>query len=319
MKQHDKAWSLYVFSSANVIRSYTIEQLVGLGISWVWMGIEGCNSQYTKLQGIDTFELVRELQSHGIRVLGSTIIGLENHTPENIDAAIDHAVRHDTDFHQFMLYTPIPGTPLHAELSAAGRMKDPSEYHPGDIHGQLNFNYRHPHITEGQEADYMVRAFDGDFQRNGPSTMRIVRTTLAGWKRYKDHPDPRIRRRYAWEARELATIFSAVVGGAKLYYRGNPEMYAKMSSLLDELHQEFGWKSRLYSTFGRYYVLWKIRREAKRLASGWTYEPPTFYEKNDACADLASAARCRYVSASVTPQSKAGKAARHPEAVGASS
>ena len=230
MKQHDKAWSLYVFSSANVIRSYTIEQLVGLGISWVWMGIEGCNSQYTKLQGIDTFELVRELQSHGIRVLGSTIIGLENHTPENIDAAIDHAVRHDTDFHQFMLYTPIPGTPLHAELSAAGRMKDPSEYHPGDIHGQLNFNYRHPHITAGQEAEYMVRAFDRDFQRNGPSTIRIVRTTLAGWKRYKNHPDPRIRRRYAWEARELATIFSAVVGGAKLYYRGNPEMHAKMSA-----------------------------------------------------------------------------------------
>ena len=116
MEQHDKAWSLYVFSSANVMRSYTIEQLVGLGVSWVWMGIEGCNSQYTKLQGIDTFALVRELQSHGIRVLGSTIIGLENHTPENIDEAIDYAARHDTDFHQFMLYTPIPGTPLHAEL-----------------------------------------------------------------------------------------------------------------------------------------------------------------------------------------------------------
>ena len=51
----------------------------------------------------------------------------------------------------------------------------------------------------------MVRAFDRDFQRNGPSTLRIVRTTLAGWKRYKNHPDARIRERFAWEARELAT------------------------------------------------------------------------------------------------------------------
>ena len=82
-----------------------------LGISWVWMGMEGEDSPYTKLNGVDTLELVRELQSHGIRVLGSTIIGLEDHTPENIDRAIEHAVRHDTDFHQFMLYTPIPGTP----------------------------------------------------------------------------------------------------------------------------------------------------------------------------------------------------------------
>ena len=168
MEQHDKAWSLYVFSSANVLRSYTIEQLVGLGISWVWMGIEGCNSQYTKLQGIDTFALVRELQSHGIRVLGSTIIGLENHTPENIDEAIDYAARHDTDFHQFMLYTPIPGTPLHAELSADGLMKDEGEYHPGDIHGQLILNYRHPHIPAGMEGEFMLRAFDARFPAQRP-------------------------------------------------------------------------------------------------------------------------------------------------------
>jgi len=111
MQQHDKAWALYVFSSANVLRSYSLEQLIGLGISWVWMGIEGENSRYAKLNGIDTLALVRQLQSHGIRILGSTIIGLENHTPENIDQVIAHAVRHDTDFHQFMLYTPLPGTP----------------------------------------------------------------------------------------------------------------------------------------------------------------------------------------------------------------
>ena len=296
MRQHDKAWALYVFSSANVIRSYTIEQLVGLGISWVWMGIEGCNSQYTKLQGIDTFDLVRELQSHGIRVLGSTIIGLENHTPENIGEAIEHAARHDTDFHQFMLYTPIPGTPLHAELTAQGRMKDPQSYHPGDIHGQLILNYRHPHIPEGQEGEMMLRAFNRDFERNGPSTMRIVRTTLAGWRRYKNHPDQRIRRRYAFEARELATTFSAAVGGAVRYYRNNPEMHAKLSAVLADLHREFGWKSRLFSAVGSWYVLWKLRREEKRLASGWTYEPPTYYEKNEACEDLEAAARCRYVT-----------------------
>ncbi|MGO8688600.1 MAG: B12-binding domain-containing radical SAM protein [Thermoguttaceae bacterium] len=296
MRQHHKSWALYVFSSANVIRSYSIEQLVGLGISWVWMGIEGCNSQYSKLQGIDTFALVRDLQSHGIRVLGSTIIGLENHTPENIGEAIEHAARHDTDFHQFMLYTPIPGTPLHAELSAQGRMKDPGSYHPGDIHGQLILNYRHPHIPEGQEGEMMLRAFTRDFQRNGPSTMRIVRTTLAGWKRYKNHPDERIRRRYAFEARELATTFSAALAGAVRYYRNNPQMRAKLSAILADLHREFGWKSRLFSAVGGWYVLWKIRREEKRLASGWTYEPPTYYEKNEACAELAAASRCRCVT-----------------------
>ncbi len=285
MELHDKAWTLYVFSSANVLQTYTLEQLVGLGISWVWMGLEGQDSQYPKLHGIDTLELVRELQSHGIRVLGSSIIGLEEHTPENIDQAIDYAVQHDTDFHQFMLYIPSPGTPLHAELSALGRMKDPGECDEADIHGQLIFNYRHPHIADGQESEFLRRAFDRDFEVNGPSVARIVRTTLAGWKRYKNHPNLRIRRRYAWEARGLGTAFSAAINAMRLYYRRNTTLRTKMSAILKDLHCEFGLKSRLSAAIGGRYVLGKIRKEEERLAAGWTYEPPTFYEKNHSSGD----------------------------------
>jgi radical SAM superfamily enzyme YgiQ (UPF0313 family) len=303
MEQHNKSWALYVFSSANVLQSYTIDQLIRLGVSWVWMGIEGCNSQYTKLTGIDTFSLVRELQSNGIRVLGSTIIGLENHTVENINEAIDHAVRHDTDFHQFMLYTPIPGTPLHAELSAKGLMKDESEYHVSDIHGQSILNYRHPSLNDQQTAEFMLRAFDRDFQANGPSTVRIVRTTLAGWRRHKNHPDPRVRRRFAWEVRELATTFSALVGAAKLYFRDNPMLYAKMSALLRELHAEFGWKSKIVSALCSRWVLRQVRKEEKRLAAGFSYEPPTFYERNDAVTDQPEVPVCRSATPLPAPPS----------------
>jgi hypothetical protein len=281
MQKHDKAWSINVFSSANVLCSYAIEEIVGLGVTWVWMGLEGKDSQYKKLHGVDAFELVRKLQSHGIKVLGSTIIGLESHTPENIGEVIDYAVRYDTDFHQFMLYTPIPGTPLYAQLSAQGRMKEESEVHVGDIHGQLIFNYRHAHIHDDQEADFILRAFQRDFEVNGPSIARIVRTMLAGWQRYKDHPDTRIRRRFARESQELGTAFSAVIWALKRYYGKDPATRAKMSQILRDLYDEFGWKSRLVATLAGPYVLWKTRREEKRLASGWTYDPPTFYEKND--------------------------------------
>ena len=143
MEQHDKAWALYVFSSANVLRSYTIEQLVRLGISWVWMGLEGEDSQYTKLHGIDTLDLVRELQSQRHpRARLDASSAWRTTRPRTSTTAIDYAVRHDTDFHQFMLYTPIPGTPLHAELTAQGLMKDESEYesgrHPRPVDLQLS-------------------------------------------------------------------------------------------------------------------------------------------------------------------------------------
>ncbi|MHC4178671.1 MAG: B12-binding domain-containing radical SAM protein, partial [Planctomycetota bacterium] len=146
MERNDKAWSLYVFSSAGVVQSYSIEELVALGVSWVWMGLEGENALYGKLNGIDTFALVCRLKSHGIRVLGSTIIGLENHTPENIDQVIDYAVRHNADFHQFMLYTALPGTPLYAELDGKGTLLSEAGCPTPDTHGQYKFNYRHPHI-----------------------------------------------------------------------------------------------------------------------------------------------------------------------------
>jgi len=299
MEENDKAWALYVFSSANALRTYTLDQIVRLGISWIWMGLEGEDSQYTKLHDIDAHELVEELRSHGIRILGSTIIGLEEHTPDNIDAAIDYAVRYDTDFHQFMLYTPAPGTPLHAELTAQGLMKDESEFHPADIHGQDIFNYRHPTITGGMEKELIVRAFQRDFDVNGPSVVRIVRTTLAGWKRYKNHPDARVRRRWAWEARELATTFSAVVGAAKSYYRKDPVLRAKMVGILRDLHREFGLKSRLASALGGRWLLWQVRKEEKRLAAGQTYEPPTFYESNNGIG--VGAAPCRYATPRIAP------------------
>jgi radical SAM superfamily enzyme YgiQ (UPF0313 family) len=305
MERHDKSWLLYVFSSAGVVKSYAIEQLVALGISWIWMGVEGENSQYAKLDGTDTIGQVRELQSHGIRVLGSTIIGFEEHTPENIDQVIEHAVRHNTDFHQFMLYTPLPGTPLHAEFSAQGRMLDEAECPLADTHGQFRFNYRHPHIPAGLESTLIVQAFQRDFSVNGPSMLRVLHTTLAGWQRYKNHPDQRIRRRFSWEVEEMATTYSAVVAAAKRYYRTNPALYAKMSRLLEEMNREFGWTSRLFAALGGPYVLWKIRQEERQLAQGWTYEPPTFYDVNNAVklGDCPSASRCCYVTPQVvSPQ-----------------
>ena len=315
MQQHDKSWMLYVFSSAKVLQGYTIEQLVALGVSWAWMGVEGENSQYAKLDGIDTLAFVRRLQSHGIRVLGSTIIGLETHTPENIEQVIEHAVRHNTDFHQFMLYTPLPGAPLHAEISAQGRMLDEAACPLADTHGQFRFNYRHPHLPAGLESELIVQAFERDFAANGPSMLRVLRTTLAGWRRYKHHADPRIRRRFVGEVEGMATTFSAVVGAVKRYYRRNPALHAKMSRLLEEMNREFGWTSRFSAAIGGPYVLWRIRQEERRLKKGWTWEPPTFYEVNDAVrpGECPSASRCRYVTPHAAPPREAEAASAQVE------
>jgi len=280
IEQQCKPWSLYVFSSANVLQKYTMDQLVALGVSWVWMGLEGKSSQYTKLAGTNTVEFVKKLREHGIRVLGSSIIGLEEHTPENIDEVIEHAVSHGTEFHQFMLYTPIPGTPLFAEHEADNSLKSLADVSIADIHGQHVFNYHHPHIKEGEETEYLLRAFRRDFEVNGPSIVRIIRTVLRGWQKFKDHPDARIRARFAHEAANLPVRYAGVLWATRRYYRDNPRRVSEIDELLRELHTEFGWRSRLAAPLVGRYLYHLLQRQERMLEEGWTYEPPTFYETN---------------------------------------
>lgn len=197
-------------------------------------------------------ELVREHQPWATMVVGGHVANIPD-LAQRIDA--DHIVRGEGVrwFQRFLGEDD-------AQLNQQGQMRDESEYHPGDIHGQSIFSHRHPHITGGQETEFIARAFEVDFARNGPSLMRLVRTALAGWKRHKNHPDPRTRRHIDWEARSLSTTYAAAVWAAKRYYRRSPLMHARLTELLRDLYAEFGLKARLAAAVGGPYALWHLLR-----------------------------------------------------------
>ncbi len=283
MRRAGKSWGLYVFSSANALARYSDDELVGLGVSWVWLGLEGKRSAYPKLRGSDTPALVARLQSLGIRVLGSSIVGLPEHDAATIDAAIDHAVAHDTEFHQFMLYTPVPGTPLYADHAAAGTLLPADECPDADTHGQLRFNYRHPRIRAGEETEYLLRAFRRDFDVNGPSVARIARTLLKGYRALRDHPDPRVRERVLFETKGLPTEYAGALWASERWFaRANPPLAARLRSTRREIERTFGWKARVAARVVGPVVLATLWREERRLRRGRTCEPPTFYEANPA-------------------------------------
>jgi radical SAM superfamily enzyme YgiQ (UPF0313 family) len=279
MKAKGKAWALYVFSSANAIGKYSMRELVELGISWIWMGLESPRSGYAKLQGRDTLALTKELRRHGIKLLGSTIVGLEHHTPENIADEIEHAVSHETDFHQFMLYTPVPGTPLYKEMQEKKRLLDVDL---ADIHGQHKFNFEHAAISSDDSNRFLESAFRRDYERNGPSLYRICRTTLQGWKRYKSDPDARVRERFEWEIRSIKTAYGGLLWAMERQLRRtNETMSQKIRALRKEIGCEFGVVNRVLAGLIGPVLLWTSRREQKRLAAGKTYEPRTFIEHSN--------------------------------------
>ncbi len=280
MKAGGKAWALSVFASANAIRKYTMQELVELGVSWLWMGLESPGASYSKLQGADTRELTRELREHGIRVQGSTIIGLEHHTPDNMLAEIEHAVSHDTDFHQFMLYTPVPGTPLYQQMAEEGRLLSDVDY--ADVHGQFKFNFKHAAISRDESKRFLDLAFWRDFEMNGPSLYRISRTLLAGWRRYKDWPDARVRDRFAGEMHRLSGVYGSALWAMERQFRKvNRPGSEQIRALRREFNKEMGILSRIMPLILGPVFLWTTQREERRLRRGNTYEPPTILERTN--------------------------------------
>jgi radical SAM superfamily enzyme YgiQ (UPF0313 family) len=278
VKAHGKAWSLYVFSSANAVSKYDMRELVELGVTWVWLGLESPASAYAKLKGADTRSLTCELQAHGIRVHGSSIIGLEHHTPDNIHTEIAHAVAHDADFHQFMLYTPVPGTPLYRQVADEGRLLPDVDL--ADIHGQYKFNFRHPAISRDESKLLLDQAFRLDYERNGPSLYRMMRTMTAGWLRYRDDPDPRVRERVRRDGRKLGGAYGAALWAMERYLRpDNRDVSDRIRDLRLRIEREAGGASRAaHGLLGRA-LLWSARREARRFPRGRPLEPATFVER----------------------------------------
>jgi len=295
MEEKGKSWALYVFSSINAIRKYSMEELVRLGISWIWVGLESPQSSYSKLKHADTRAIAAELRSHGIKLLGSTIVGLEHHTPENIHEDLAYAVSHNTDFHQFMLYTPVPGTPLYHQMNAEGRMLENVEL--ADIHGQFKFNFKHAAISREQSKELLDGAFREDFEQNGPSLFRICQTLLQGWMRYKNHPEGRVRARFAQEARKLRTTYNAALWAMeKRLKRSNPSIAWRIGELRKQVEAEFGLPTRLTRMIAGPVLVWSSRREDRRLSNGVTYEPQTFVERHNWTEDSAEGTKFKVVT-----------------------
>jgi radical SAM superfamily enzyme YgiQ (UPF0313 family) len=279
MRERDKSWTLYVFSSANALAQYPIETLVELGISWVWLGLESPRSDYQKLKNVDTVELVGRLREHGIATIGSTIIGLPHHTTENIREEIEQAISHETDFHQFMLYTPMPGTPLHLKSMAEGSLLPDIPY--ADSHGQFKFNFRHPNISRDESKLLLDWAFRRDYERNGPSVCRLFKTMLTGWQRYCEHPDPRVRRRFRREKLIYRFIMDATLRAIEYRLASATQLSARQQVVSHEVNAELGSAGRWIGATAAPILFGASLFEQLRVARGRTHEPTTLIERRN--------------------------------------
>jgi hypothetical protein len=168
---------------------------------------------------------------------------------------------------------------LYFEMKEQGRMLD---VNLADIHGQHAFNFEHAAISREQSTQALARAFERDFERNGPSLFRICRTMFRGWMRHKDHPDRRVRERVGRDAKVLRHAWVGMLQGMEYRLRGtNPAIAMQIGELRKEMQREFGLIAVLAAKVMGPVLWWTSLREEKRLAQGHGYEPATMIDRRN--------------------------------------
>ena len=148
--------------------------------------------------------------------------------------------------------------------------------------GSSSSIFRHAAISRDESKQFLDGAFRQDFEQNGPSLFRICQTLFNGWKRYQDHPEPRVRARFAHEARKLRTTYNASLWAMeKRLKQSNPAVSARIRELRQEIEAAFGLPTRLLRQLLGPVLLWTSKREDRQLANGVTYEPQTFVERHN--------------------------------------
>ena len=108
----------------NLLReSGCAEVLIGLE-SPVEAGLAGLemNNDWKRKRWPQYRDAIGRIQSHGIRVNGCFVLGLDGQTPEVFDAVYDFAAETELFDVQITIQTPFPGTPLYERLKQENRL-----------------------------------------------------------------------------------------------------------------------------------------------------------------------------------------------------
>lgn len=97
--------------------------------------------------------IIRHCKKIGIKVIGFYIIGLEKDTPETVKSTMAYAKLLNTDFANFTLCTPIPGTEFYEKI------KDQIYDHNFDHYDNFHQVFRHENLTEKEILQFREKAF----------------------------------------------------------------------------------------------------------------------------------------------------------------
>jgi haloalkane dehalogenase len=236
-----KTLSTFAFASVKALSQYTVEEILEMGIDGLWVGYEGTRSGYAKQQGRPIEEILREFREHGIKMLVSMIVGFDYQTEDVVAEELDRLLKLKPALSQFMIYGPVPSTPFYERIIKDNLLhdvyiKDPELfYRRGDGFTTM---IKHPTLSPDQIEKIQDWCFKQDFQRLGPSVIRIQETHLLGYQKLKNSPNPFLREKAKFYARELRYAYPVFLAGR--LFGPNVKVRRWTRDLQQRIHAELG-------------------------------------------------------------------------------
>src|SRR6266568_1496182 len=236
-----KKLSIFAFSSIKAISQYTVEEILEMGIDGFWIGYEGTRSNYAKQQGRPIADILTEFREHGITVLTSMIVGFDYQTPEVVAQELDGLMKVKPALAQFLIYGPVPGTPFHERVIKENLLHDIYTTDK-DVFYRRADGFRtmmkHPTLTPAQIEEIQRWCFEQDFQRLGPSIYRVLEARLLGYQKLKNSPNPILRAKAEYYAKELRVAYPVFLAGRLL--GPNSAVRRWIGDLERRIHAELG-------------------------------------------------------------------------------
>jgi len=219
----------------SVLRGDLIERAAEAGLRSLFVGFEtfsaenlrSCNKKQNLARDYEA--VARRLSDLGIMVNGSFVFGMDDDGPDVFDRTVDWAVRNGITTATFHIQTPYPGTRLHQQLTAAGRITS----RDWDLYDTRHVVFRPARLTPEQPETGYHRAYR-DFYGWGNIT-RAARAHdsvkhrvkhvfyAAGWKKFEPLWDVVIKtRRLALMTPLLEGVLSKVTGPPRPAPRPEP-------------------------------------------------------------------------------------------------
>jgi radical SAM superfamily enzyme YgiQ (UPF0313 family) len=236
-----KTLSTFVFASVKAISQYTVEEILEMGIDGIWIGYEGTRSGYAKQQGRPIEEILTEFREHGIKVLTSMIVGFDYQTEDVVAKELDELMKLKPALAQFMIYGPVPSTPFHERIIKDNLLHDVYIKDPELFYRRADgftTMIKHPTLSPNQIEKLQRWCFEQDFQRLGPSIIRVQETRLLGYQKLKNSPNSSLREKAMAYAREMRNAYPVFLAGRLL--GPNATVRRWIRDLERSIHTELG-------------------------------------------------------------------------------